>query len=346
MLLKSWILRSLVGAIFLIAGINGGTAFGHGGGSRVSGFRGAGGFGGSSFVNRHGFYGAGGNGGLYGNNFGGGRGFFGGNGGLGYGGLGYGGLGSAGFGYGGLGYGGSGLLPLLGYGLGGFGGGLGGLGGFGGGYGGYGGGYGGYGGGYGGYGGGYGGYGGGQGYVAQAPAMAPQGQPGAADYAALGDQDFKAGRYGDAIKDWQHALVDDPQNAGLVMLMGQALFATGRYEEAAGATELAMQRLPKEQWGMVVTHYREIYPPNQDYNVQLQALETAVKTHDSPAARFLLGFHYGYLGYPKESVRELDKTLALNPKDRMAEELKDVMGAKLNPESAPVATLPDKTPAK
>jgi hypothetical protein len=59
-----------------------------------------------------------------------------------------------------------------------------------------------------------------------------------------------------------------------------------------------------------------------------------------------LGFHYGYLGYPKESIRELDKALALNPKDQMAEQLKEVMAAKGGPERAPVATLPDKTPVK
>ena len=31
------------------------------------------------------------------------------------------------------------------------------------------------------------------------------------------------------------------------------------------------------------------------------------------ALRFLLGWHYGYLGYPKQAVRELNKTVELAP---------------------------------
>lgn len=289
-------------------------------------------------MGRHGFTNLGGAGtNLYGMNRGGGYGG-GGYGGLGYGGLGYGGLGYGGLGYGGLGYGGLGgglggfgLPFLLGYGMGG----LGGFGGYGrGGYGGYGG------GGYGGYGGGgYGGYGGygnttSAGYAAQAD-NAPAATT---DFAMMGEQDFQSGRYGNAVSDWQHALVDDPHNGGLLMLLGQGLFAVGKFEEAAGVTQLAMQVLPQEQWGAVVTHFRELYPANNDYTSQLRALESSVKTQDSPAKRFLLGFQYGYLGHPKESVRELDKAVQLNPNDKLAADLRKLMAAKLSPAEAPAAT--------
>ncbi|HVA46841.1 MAG TPA: hypothetical protein VNH11_10790 [Pirellulales bacterium] len=64
--------------------------------------------------------------------------------------------------------------------------------------------------------------------------------------------------------------------------------------------------------------------------------EQAVKTNDSAAARFLLGFQYAYLGHPKEAVRELDKAIALNAKDKTAEELRSLMAAKLNPADAAV----------
>lgn len=295
-------------------------------------------------MGRHGLTSSGGaNANLYGMNRGG---AYGGMGryGLGYGGLGYGGLGYGGLGYGGLGYGGLGGLGygglggfgfpfLLGYGLGG----LGGFGGYGG-YGGYGGGgYGGYGGGgYGGYGGGgYGGYGGygayGSGYSSGSAAQPSNVPAGATDFAALGEQDFNAGRYSDAVSDWQHALVDDPQNGGLLMLLGQALFATGQFEQAAGVTQLAMQIVPQDKWGAVVTNFRELYPPNNDYTTQLRALESSVKAQESPAKRFLLGFHYGYLGYPKEAVRELDKAVKLNPKDQLAADLRKLMAVKLSP---------------
>jgi tetratricopeptide (TPR) repeat protein len=270
-------------------------------------------------------------------------------GGLGYGGLGYGGLGYGGLGYGGLGYGGLGFGGLgyglgyggFGYGLGGLGYGLGGLGGYGG-YGGYGGGY----GGYGGYGGGYGGYGGGgfssyggSSYgAANGPAVAstaPAAVPQSAniDFAARGDQDFNNGQYDDAIHDWQHALVDDPTNGGLVMLLAQAYFAKGHYDEAAGAVQHGMQMLPQDKWGLVVEHYRELYRSNQTYTDQLRALEAARTKDASPGIHFLLGYHYAYLGHPQQAVRELDKTLKLHSQDQLASQLRDMMRAKLSPGS-------------
>jgi tetratricopeptide (TPR) repeat protein len=160
------------------------------------------------------------------------------------------------------------------------------------------------------------------------------------DFALLGEQDFRSGRYNDALRDWQHALLDDPQNGGLMMLLGQALFALGRFEEAAGATQLAMQMLPQNEWGTVVTNFRELYR-NSDYQAHVRALEAAIKAEDSPAKRFLLGFHYGYLGHPSEAVRQLQKAIELNPKDKLTAELRDLMAAKQRP-AAP-STLPELT---
>ena len=42
-----------------------------------------------------------------------------------------------------------------------------------------------------------------------------------------------------------------------------------------------------------------------------------------PALHLLLGYHFGYLGYPKEAVKELKKTLELSPKDEIAQKLCD-----------------------
>jgi hypothetical protein len=80
--------------------------------------------------------------------------------------------------------------------------------------------------------------------------------------------------------------------------------------------------------------------------MQLKDLENAVKSHDSPAGRFLLGFHYGYLGYPEQSVRELDQAIKLNPKDKMAKKLREITAAKLPDESAPDATASKEGHAK
>jgi hypothetical protein len=71
-------------------------------------------------------------------------------------------------------------------------------------------------------------------------------------------------------------------------------------------------------------------------------LETASDKAESPALRFLLGYHYGYLGYPKEAVAELDKTLKLVPQDEVAAKLRAQLAAKLPAGSvqAPVPANP------
>ncbi|HVC97470.1 MAG TPA: hypothetical protein VND64_27555, partial [Pirellulales bacterium] len=67
----------------------------------------------------------------------------------------------------------------------------------------------------------------------------------------------------------------------------------------------------------------------------LRALEAARTKQDSPALRFLLGYHYAYLGFPQQAVRELDKALKLNPQDELARQLRDSMKAKLGPDVKP-----------
>jgi len=182
--------------------------------------------------------------------------------------------------------------------------------------------------------GGYGDYG----YVSYAPAedvpppTADQ-QQAASDYIAAGEQAFGAARYQEAIRDWQHALVDDPNNGGVVLLIAQALFAVGKYQDAAGAVQMAMQMLPENEWGVVAKNYTQLYPNIQLYTDQLKALEKARdEKPDDPALRFLLGYHFGYLGYPKQAARELDKALDLQPKDLGSQKLRDLF--------APQAGLP------
>ncbi len=97
----------------------------------------------------------------------------------------------------------------------------------------------------------------------------------AADFSAQGEADFKAGKYQAAARNFRHVLVDDPTNAGALMLLGHTAFALGQYNEAAGATEMAMKSLPQEKWGAVITNYTQLYGKTQDYTDQLRALEKA-----------------------------------------------------------------------
>jgi tetratricopeptide (TPR) repeat protein len=145
------------------------------------------------------------------------------------------------------------------------------------------------------------------------------------EYIAVGEEAFRAGRYEDALRAWQHAMVDNPNHGGLVLMMAQALFALGRHEDAAGAVQMAMQMLPEGEWGAVAKNYSQLYGNVADYSNQLKALEKArTAKPDDPALRFLLGYHFGYLGYPKQAVQELDKALDLQPKDLGSQKLRDM----------------------
>ncbi len=162
------------------------------------------------------------------------------------------------------------------------------------------------------------------------------------DFATLGEQEFRGGRYASAVRTWRHALVDEPGNGGLMLLMAQALFATAQYDEAAGAVQLGMQMLPVEKWGTVVEHYRELYPKIGDYTTQLRALEKLRdEKPEDPAFRFLLGYHYGFLGYPKQGLKQLDKCGEVAPQDELAKKLQERMQVLLNPKSVPPKPMPE-----
>ncbi|HTU25226.1 MAG TPA: tetratricopeptide repeat protein [Pirellulales bacterium] len=162
------------------------------------------------------------------------------------------------------------------------------------------------------------------------------------DYAGLGEIDFRGGKYAQAVQDWRHALVEDPQNGAIVLLLSQALFATGQPVEAAGALQAALEMLPEDKWGAVVTHYNELYPNIQAYTDQIRAVENLRDASpEQPALHLLLGYHFGYLGYPKQAVRELEKAIELSPHDEIAHKLYAVFDARLGPGPKPAEEVHD-----
>jgi Flp pilus assembly protein TadD len=163
----------------------------------------------------------------------------------------------------------------------------------------------------------------------------------AASFDAAGEDAFRAGVYKDAVYDWRHALVDDPHNGTLAMLLAQALFAQGSFNEAAGAVEMGMMLLPQEEWGVVVKNYKELYTNNAVYTAQLRALEKGSSAKpDDAGMRFLLGFHYNYLGYPTQAARELEKVMQLAPKDELSKKLLDAIHGTSSPTQPAPAAAP------
>jgi thioredoxin-like negative regulator of GroEL len=134
-------------------------------------------------------------------------------------------------------------------------------------------------------------------------------------------------------------LACDSCNPVLVMMLAQAYFAAGDYRGAAAATQAAMQELPQDRWGVVVSNRNELYCNPKSYSFQLQQLENAVNDHpNDPAQRFLLAFQYAYLGYPQAAVGQLDKVIELEPRDEMAVHLRKALEPLLPKPGAPVIT--------
>lgn len=157
------------------------------------------------------------------------------------------------------------------------------------------------------------------------------------ELAAVGNDAFRARDFANAVRWLRHAAVELPEDRHVVLLLSQALFATGQYEEAAGAAQQGLLSCEDpDEWGVVVKRFREYYSEAQDYHDQLKAIEYHVrnKPHD-PAARFLLGYHYGLLGHAAEAVRELDVLLRAAPRDQLARELHDVIVAEIPPATNP-----------
>lgn len=186
------------------------------------------------------------------------------------------------------------------------------------------------------------------------PGLTKDIDPAAAERARLnsdkGEAAFRAGDYKTAVSYWKHAVVDDPQNGMLTMLLAQSLFATGQFNAAAGATQTAMRLLPEDKWGTVIEKRAELYAETRTYLDQLLALDKAAKSQpNDPSLRFLAGFHYAYLGYPKAALDNLEKGLKLAPQDELAHKLRDDMQAKLPAPAAPTPQPPepaDSRPAK
>ena len=148
------------------------------------------------------------------------------------------------------------------------------------------------------------------------------------DYVALGESDFRAGKYDQAIGAFRHALVDEPNNAGLMMLIAQSLFQAGKWTQAAAATELAMGALPEDKWGTVVQNYTQLYGDVGDYTSQLKALEAAVKGKAGrPGVAVPARISVRILELSAASRAELDKAVELEGRDPAARRLHDLFAA-------------------
>ena len=154
---------------------------------------------------------------------------------------------------------------------------------------------------------------------------------------------FRAGDYEGAIRQANHATVEMPQNGQLLQFLSQTLFALEDYQGAAGAAQQAMGMQPKDEWGSVVRDYASYYS-DDTYVEQMTKLNDYLRENPKSAyARFLRGYHFGFLGHKEAAIRDLTKAIDAEPRDRAARDLLVHFGGTLPKEVPlpPQKTSPD-----
>ena len=127
-----------------------------------------------------------------------------------------------------------------------------------------------------------------------------------------------AGKYADAVKALRHAVVDDPTNGPLLALTGEALWANGNYNEAAGAIQQSLLATPETDWVGVSSRAARLIPAEAVGN-----LARAIGDKESPELRFLAGYQSFGAGKFDEAAAHLDLLLKKAPDDAVAKKLRD-----------------------
>ncbi len=147
----------------------------------------------------------------------------------------------------------------------------------------------------------------------------------ALSYQRRAESAFRSHHYEEAVEWAKRAAKEMPREGRLFLLLSQIHFAVGEYRDAAGAARLAMSLLPQEDWGYVVKNFRSYYH-DADYVAQVRRLERFIAENPNHAdARFLVGYHWVFLGHPNAASRELTKAVELNPRDEWAPRLLEVI---------------------
>ena len=145
-------------------------------------------------------------------------------------------------------------------------------------------------------------------------------------YQRAAESAFRSHHYDEAI-DWgKRAAKEAPRDGRLFLLLSQTHLALGEYRDAASAARLGMSLLPTVDWGYVVKNFRNYYH-DVDYVAHVRRLGRFIEENPSHAdARFLIGYHWVFLGHPEAASRELTKAAELNPRDEWTTRLLEVVG--------------------
>jgi len=155
-----------------------------------------------------------------------------------------------------------------------------------------------------------------------ASATASSNSPSDESYRLSAEAAFRAGQFGQAAKLVSHALVEDPENVQLQLLLAHALFASSDYRGSALTIHRAASIGGLSELGYHVKNWRNLYRDGSYTEAMNRLNKFVAENPDDAAARFVRGYHFLYLdNHADYAKRELSKALELEPGDRLASDL-------------------------
>jgi len=126
-------------------------------------------------------------------------------------------------------------------------------------------------------------------------------------------RDMQAGTYATALQSLDRAVKESPGDSVIHELRAVALFALGRYTEAAAALNAVLATAPGMDWTTLSSLYTDV----GRYTGQLRRLEDFCRSHgDDAAAHFVLAYHYLVAGHPEQAADMLEVVVARHARRR------------------------------
>ncbi len=146
---------------------------------------------------------------------------------------------------------------------------------------------------------------------------------------------FKAGDYAGALAGFDKALRLSPKDSVIHEVRALALFALGRYPEAAATLNSVLASAPGMDW----TTVSNVYGSVDAYTGHLRKLEDFCRTHpDDAAAHFVLGYQYLVGGSSDMAAAALRVVIAKQPGDVVAKRLLDAIAPAAQDQAQPAPT--------
>jgi hypothetical protein len=175
---------------------------------------------------------------------------------------------------------------------------------------------------------------------AAAPQAAPESEQ---QYSAFdtGLQKFKSGDYLSAVSDFNASLKQFPGDPVVHEVRALALFAVGKYAEAAASLNSLLSAAPGMDW----TTMSGLYGNPDDYTSQLRQLEQHCASNPTDAAAyFVLAYHYLVTGAKDEAIEALKVVVKNQPKDVTAKKMLDSLAPPAAPQAQAAAPAPTPAP--